>query len=435
MKKGFAMLRALHDWMVVTWMLGAIMNKNKVVLAALALASFSAFAEGDSEKDVSGMATVGKIDTRTIVVADEAVTLDAAYCFQVWNGLKPDYPPSEDGNLSNLRAYLEQIGDDARLSHLDWVVDFVIRFDKDVAKGDVSLYGQLDPLFPDWVDFNEISTIPALKANEEFRLLNFDFITYGLALEMLENFNCGVSSRLYGTTITVDLNLYDPAGSAEPLTIASCHHKFERPNPGNWFDAHIADYCSWPDDARLAFGGFWRSSVSLNDAAIVSSPGELDVNTSVLLEFVADESRPIGSRTDETAIETDAELYVCAVTNLPPVSAEDKGGVIVATRDDLPFYYGLAKVGSKNEWVELKGPEPDRAFEGAHVKMSFRRENGQTLVKYTIDGAEYTYDGSKEIPVVANGEVKGVGCSGRGTVYSLFASAPKSRRGGVLYIK
>ena len=409
------------------------MNTNKVILSALALASFSAFAEG--EEDVSGMASVVKIDTRTIAVEGKTVTLDAAYCFQVWDGPKPDYPPSEDENLTNLREYLEQIGDEARLAHFDWVVDFVIRFDKDVAKGDVSLYGQLDPLFPDWVDFNEISTIPSLKANEEFRLLNFDFITYGMALEMLENFNCGVSSRLYGTTITVDLNLYDPAGLAEPLTIASCHHKFERPNLGSWFDAHIADYRSWPDDAGLASGGFWRSSVSLNDAATVCLPGELEVNTNVFLEFVANECRPISSKPDETVVEADAELYVCAVTNLPPVSAEDKGGVIVATRDGLPFYYGLAKVGSKNEWVELKGPEPDRAFEGAHVKMSFRRENGQVLVKYTIDGAEYTYDGSKEIPVVANGEVKGVGCSGRGTVYSLFASAPKSRRGGVLYIK
>ena len=401
------------------------------VMVAMTRADAGAFPDESSHS----MGSSKKIDTRTIVVEDETVTLDAAYCFQVWNGSKPDYPPSEDENLTNLRAYLEQIGDEARLSHLDWVVDFVIRFDKDVAKGDVSLYGQLDPLFPDWVDFNEISTIPSLKANEEFRLLNFDFITYGLALEMLENFNCGVSSRLYGTTITVDLNLYDPAGSAEPLTIASCHHKFERPNLGKWFDAHIADYRSWPGDAGLASGGFWRSSVPLNDAASVSFPGELEVNANAFLEFVADESRPIGSRSDETVVEADVELFVCAATKLPPVSIEDKGGVILVRRDGVLYYYGLAKVESKNEWVELEGPEPDCSCESAHLKMSFRRENGKTLVKYAIGGIEYAYEGRQEIPVVANGEVKGVGCSGDGTVCSLFASAPEPKRGLLLYLK
>ncbi|MBQ0033552.1 MAG: hypothetical protein KBT68_12260 [bacterium] len=355
------------------------MNMGKVLLMMLTTGPAFAFASDGVFGDAAGMARAQKIDLREISVDGGPVMLNAAYCFQVWNGPRPDYPSGEGGDLANLREYLEQQGDSARLAHLDWIVDFAIRFDQDVAKGDVALYGQLDPLFPNWVNFNEISGIPALKANEEFRLLNVDFITYGMALEMLENFNCGASSRLYGTTITVELKLYDPTGAAEPLTIASCRHTFALENRGNWFDAHIAEYCLWPEDVVWAFGGSWSASEPLDRAATVMREGELDVCTKDGLAFVADEARTVGDNPDETVIETEVLMEECAVTNLPSVASSCKGGVLVAEEDGLCWYYGLAKVGARNEWVRLDGPGADPDGDSVHLKMTFRKVAGETL--------------------------------------------------------
>ena len=408
---------------------------NKAVLVILSVGSFFVFAGGNVPEGTSGMARAQKIDIGTITVEGETVDLDAAYCFQVWNGPRPDYPPSEDANLANLRAYLQQQGDVARLSHLDWIVDFVIRFDRDVAAGDVALYGQLDPLFPDWVNFNEISSIPALKANEELRLLNVDFITYGMALEMLENFNCGVSSRLHDTTITVDLKLYDPTDAAEPLTIATCQHTFVLKNEGNWLDAHVSDYFFWPEDAHWAFGGSWRASVPLEQAASVRRMGELDVCTKDGLVFMADEARILGSKPEETVIETKVLMEEWPVSNLPPVAPSYKGGVLLANEGGSRCFYGLAKVGEKNEWVRLDGPVTESDCDSVCLKMTFRKDVGDTLVKYVIGGAECKYAGRAEIPIVAEGAVKSVRYIGGGTVYSLFGSALRPKRGMVLSLK
>ena len=411
------------------------MKMGKVLLMMLTTGPVFAFASDGVFGDAAGMARAQKIDLREISVDGGPVMLNAAYCFQVWNGPRPDYPSGEGGDLANLREYLEQQGDSARLAHLDWIVDFAIRFDQDVAKGDVALYGQLDPLFPNWVNFNETSGIPALKANEEFRLLNVDFITYGLALEMLENFNCGVNSRLYGTTITVELRLYDPTGAAEPLTIASCRHTFERMHQGNWFDAHVAEYSSWPGDAACAFGGFWKALEPLDQVASVACPGELDVDAGSPLGFSADEARAIGFRPDETVVETKIRMEAWSVTNLPPVSPSYKGGVLLAEDGGFHWYYGLAKVGAKNEWVRLDGPDAEMDSDSVDFKMAFRQGTDGVVVKYVIGGIECTYAGLVEIPVIADGVVKRVGYVGEGTVYSLFASSARPRHGAVIYVK
>lgn len=403
------------------------------IAKVVCLCAFSSVALAVTGSD--DMAKAQKVEIWSITVGDTPVSLDAAYCFQVWSGPRPDYPPSEDGSFTNLRAYLESKGDVARLAHLDWIVDFVIRFDRDVAAGDVALYGQLDPLFPDWVNFNEISSIPSLKANEEFRLLNVDFITYGMALEMLENFNCGVNSGICGKTMTVDLRLYDPTGESEPLTIASCKHTFALENRGNWFDAHIAEYRLWPEDVVWAFGGSWSASDPLDRAATVMREGELDVCTKDGLAFVADEARTVGDNPDETVIETEVLMEECAVTNLPSVASSCKGGVLVAEEDGLCWYYGLAKVGVRNKWVRLDGPGVDPDGDSVHLKMAFRKVAGETLVKYVINGVEYEYAGRSEIPVVMNGRVNGVRYIGEGTVYSLCASGVPPKRGFVLYLK
>lgn len=413
----------------------ALNGATRRIAYGLTIAVACGFSPMTDEAAERSLASVSKLDLSAIVVDGESTSLDAAYCFRVWSGPRPDYPPSEDANLANLRAYLQRQGDVAHLSHLDWIVDFVIRFDCDVAAGDVALYGQLDPLFPDWVNFNEISSIPALKANEEFRLLNVDFITYGMALEMIENFNCGVSSRLYDTTITVDLKLYDPSGAADPLTIATCSHSFVRTHRGNWFDAHIADYFFWPMDAALAFGGSWRASEPLSLVASVAKPGELEVDTDDGLAFVADEAKDVGSAPVETVLETDVLMDEWAVTALPPADSAYKGGVLLAGDGQSRWFYGLAKVGEKNEWVRLDGPTVETDGETVHLKMTSRKIAGDVVVKYEIGGVEYKYSGHAEIPVAADGVVKNVGFIGSGTVYSLFASALRTKQGLLLYLK
>ena len=411
--------------------------RAQCVAGVVLLMAEMACADGRSvvREPADDMARAQKIDVQEITVGQETVALNAAYCFQVWSGPRPSYPPSEDENLTNLREYLQRQGDVARLSHIDWIVDFVVRFDRDVGAGDVALYGQLDPLFPDWVNFNEIASIPSLKANEEFRLLNVDFITYGMALEMLETFNCGVNSQLFGTTITVDLKLYDPTGISAPLTIASCSHAFVRPNRECWFDAHIEDYLSWPEDAALSFGGHWLASEPLTRVASVENHGEMVFGSDGLLEFVSNEKRAIGSGSVETVIETKIRMGACSVTDVPPANPSDKGGVLVAEEDGERWYYGLAKVGENNEWVRLDGPAARSDCDFVGLKLVFRKNGDDVFVKYVIENVEYKYAGLSEIPVLADGVVGGVGLVGDGVVYSLFASGPRAKRGTVRCVK
>lgn len=381
------------------------------------------------------LASALPIGVKMIDADGESVELNIAYNFQVWSGERPDFPADEDGDFRNLRDYLEERGDVARLNRLDWIVDFVIRFDRDVSVGDVALYGQLDPLFPDWINFNEISRIPALAANEEFRLLNFDFITYGLALEALENFNCGVSSRLCGTTITVELKLYNPNDRSECETIAGCSYKFVPQNQGSWFDTHVESCAQWPRDADLAFGGYWGSHSLLAAVASVEGFGCLGIHTDRWLDFVVTEDRMTGKDLCEVTMELDLESGAFEVDNLPAVASDFKGGVILVCAADGLRYYGLAKVGTTNKWVELDGPSAANEDDKTHLEMVFQRSVDGVIVKYVINGTGYRYGGKCEIPIIVAEPIKSVSCVGTGALYSLFASAAERKRGMLLLLK
>ena len=380
-------------------------------------------------------AEVCKLDLSTIEVDGESISLDTAYCFRVWNGAKPDYPSSEDGNLANLRKYLEETGDVIRLAYLDWAVDFVVKFDRDIQKGEVVLYGQLNPLFPNWVDFGDISGVPALSANEELRLLNVDFVTYGLALEMLESFNCGASSQLYGTTITVELRLYNPCNPNDHVTLGSCNHKFMRQSKGNWFDAHVEDYLLWPDCVAMAFGGYWMASRTLEDVAYVEGKGRLMLDTEVPIEFIAEESIPVGNAKREVAIDMDIGFGACDVKDLPDAVVGSKGGIALVRDGAVCRYYAMAKVGESNAWVRLEGPVSSDEHKICHVKTLLWNDGRGMMIKYLIDGVEYAYGGRSEIPIVASEPVSRVSCEGVGALGSLFASWAKKKCGMVFYLK
>lgn len=383
---------------------GNRMLKSLVVLPSAVLAS-ALFADPS--------ATVRELAEKEIVVSEQPVVLDAAYGFSL-------NPPSD--------ADLAEYG--------DWSLDFVVSFDRRVEQGQVALYGQLLPLFPGWLDFAEISKFPALNAGEEFRLLKLDEITYGVALDALECFNCGASApTLMGTTITVELRLYKPGEPANHVTLGRCQYRFPVPTRGDWFDANIDKYERWPGDAPiLAFGGDWRAEVSLEKAAHLLPSGGLDVEPDSGLGFAADEARSVGPKTGPAVVETEVEFDLTEPAQLPTVSPNDKGGVVLVVEGGSTNYYGLAKVGSGNSWVKLEGRSVGE-LKPVVLQMTFAQgPNGQT-VRYVIDGESYSYCGQCDIPVVATTPLAEVAYAGCGVVRSLHASGCKPKEGFVLFVK
>lgn len=358
-------------------------------------------------------ATVQELTEKTIVVGGQTVVLNAAYGFSL-------VPPT----VTDLSDYG------------DWTLDFVVSFDRRVEKGVVSLYGQLLPLFPSWLDFGEISELPSLEAGQEFRLLNLDEITYGAACEALERFNCGTRAPgLLGATVTVELRLYKPGEPANHVTLGRCQYRFPVPTRGDWFDANIDKYERWPGDAPiLAFGGDWRAEVSLEKAAHLLPSGVLDIEPDSGLGFAADEARSVGPKTGPAVVETEVEFDLTEPAQLPTVSPNDKGGVVLVVEGGSTNYYGLAKVGSGNSWVKLEGRSVGE-LKPVVLQMTFAQgPNGQT-VRYVIDGEAYSYCGRRDIPVVATTPLAEVAYAGCGVVWSLHASGCKPKEGFVLFVK
>ena len=93
----------------------------------------------------------------------------------------------------------------------NYVADFVLSFNKDVAAEDVMLVGQYGTY-----DWTKLPTT-GFKANEEVGLianLGIGEVTYADVLTLVKEFNCGVISDVEGLDATLKLNLYDEAGNA-----------------------------------------------------------------------------------------------------------------------------------------------------------------------------------------------------------------------------
>ena len=368
----------------------------KLMLAAACLTTSAAVAETPT-------AIVREISDRRIAVDGSSVTLDVTYGFLAWEGEKPDC----DGN------------------YRDWIADFVVSFDRDVKKDAVGLFGEM-PAMPElgWQSF----PLQEVEDGEQVRLLDSMGLsmTYGDVYDMVVRFNCGARAakpEAYGTTITVELRLYNPDNAEESVVCGRFSHRFVKPLVPNWFDANIAQYVQWPKDAALAKGGQWQSGDPLEDVAAVNESGALSVDAKEL-EFVADRSRTLGQSADRAFFSADMDFGVNEQDALPNVDPSWKGGVIRVQEAEGEAYYGLAKEGDVNVWKKLDGPSPT----GGTVRfaMTIRRKAGQPVANYTINGFAYTLNGTKNIPVAVSGAVTGVSLGGTGTLTSLSAATEKA---------
>lgn len=115
----------------------------------------------------------------------------------------------------DLEKYPELMDD----PHFYWLADFVVSFDKPVAKDSLSLVGQYASWSDSWLGF----TVPKdMEAQEEIRLLgeaakliypSLDVtINYSELCALVQQFNCGAynsSAANIGTTMTVELRIYE----------------------------------------------------------------------------------------------------------------------------------------------------------------------------------------------------------------------------------
>lgn len=348
---------------------------------------------------------------RTITADGGRVELDAAHCFDAWpGGVKPDDAAQQEAEWG---------------AYANWNADFVVSFDRSIAAESVSLYGQTAVFGTDWIP---LPIAKALAANEPYCLLEEGLgqaVPYVAIAEEIVRFMCGVknlSPANVGTTMTIELRLKDPNSSAT-RTLAKRTCTFRKVKKPNWFDAKIAEYTSWPDDAAKAVGGAWQSDEgTLAEVAELTSDGILSVDADAL-EFVATKPRPLAEMSGTMRVSTDIDFGVNDRSALPKVDPKWKGGVIRVKESEGEAYYGLAKEGQANVWKRLDGPAPTGGT--VRFEMTVGCTAGQPVATYAVNGAAYRLNGSTSIPVVASGDVKGVSLGGAGTLASLLAAIEK----------
>lgn len=205
-----------------------VLKLTTLIAGALFAAGYVAAAEGDA-------ATYTKVDNildgRTppeAFVSEDAESaaaknLEVAYAFDAWDAsdmaiyLKVQagetLTEAENARFAALYAQLQP--------YFGCHADFVVKFDRAVKEGTVSLSGNYGKW--GWLSFD----VPRdVAANEPFRLLDSHNIRYSyyMVLNQVGHFLCGcrnVSPANYGTKMTVELRLYlpvdyDPAADNTP---------------------------------------------------------------------------------------------------------------------------------------------------------------------------------------------------------------------------
>lgn len=396
--------------------------RSRTTLAVI-VASLSLACRATVPDDVP-VAYVSKIADTTVATGDGRLTLDVGYRFDAWEDGKPTY--------DDLAEYLKSKGDAVRLAYLDWIADFTISFDRDIDAGDIALYGQTELLGTDWLRFD----MRGLKANEEMRLLDTDAFSYSTILEDVVSFCCGARSDLVGTTMKVALRLYEPNGGPGCVSIAEFEHRFAPRPDANWFDARIPKYARWPEDGALAWGGAWESDMRpLASVASVPEKGVLAVASESPLSFLADDAKRLGEDARSVTVVAEVGFETFSPDNLPGIDGGDMGGVLLVEDKGVLSYYGVARIGERNEWVKLEGPDADAEGCGVKVKMTIRKKDGCAFVGYSIGGVDYSYRGSTSIALLCDGELVGVDVCGYGTVRSLVASAERPKGGMAVFLR
>ena len=409
------------------------MSEMRKTLLAAGVGLFVGWAFGET----LDLAYIREIEDKTIESDGAWLTLDVAQTFDAWfEGHVPaGYSILEDGDFAKLRAILK---DDPRLPYLDWKADFVATVDRDVAAGDLGLYGEL-PVFAELMGLGDLGwqSFPDTPFEAGCPVFLLDALlggamefTYAEVLGGVVTFNCGLkhlSDSVLGTTFSIELRLTNPDPAASPayVTIARFSHRFALADEGNWFDAHVSRYERWPDDAMLASGGAWSSGdTALVDAATLRADGALAFNAKDdRLVFTASDAKDLSSEKSVTVV-SDMDVVHYQPATLPPVDPGWKGGVLAVNDGGSLSYYGLAKSGAVNAWTKLDGP--DVAAEGSVIRLevTLMKKGTDAFVQYRIGGQLCACNGESDLAIAVQGEtIRAVGYGGMGAVRSLYASA------------
>ena len=173
-----------------------------------------------------------------------------------------------------------------------------------------------------------------------------------------------------------------------------------------WFDAGVSTYESWPSDGMdkvLTGVGTWSGT---GGAKLSSGEGSSRLNVDT---------------TGEAPLGFDAAVMKSIAADKPSITTTVRFSV--AAVNGVPRYFGLAAdpVGGTNTLYALDGATPDETTDVV-LGFSFKEENGETYVRYSIDGVVLKLEGSEWLRTIIPAErasVASVSYVGMGDVVAL----------------
>ena len=314
-----------------------------------------------------------------------------------------------------------------------WHVGFTFSVDRDAAAGALGVYGcnGEDP-------WHTLASPDVVTANASVRLQDAGWGTKG-AFDAMGGMKLGfkaLSGDLLGAKVKAEMRIYEMKDGTETGRSAVLASKVlemtDLTGAASWFDARVADYSDWPDDAALALSGAWSAApAALDDVAGLASPGELAVDSETPLCFAADRPQTPTGRIAAVTVHSEVDLGVYDYELLPPVNPSWKAGVVVARTGGMTNYYGLAS----GAWTKLEGAVPSsRDGEFVPFDMTFRESSGLMTVTYSIGGVICTAGGASSLLVAVPGDIAKVSYGGKGALRGLAGSMERRQQGLVLFV-
>ena len=174
------------------------------VLMIISVLPFAAFADSVPVADV---AKIADADLKGLAADVGNIDLDVGYVFTARE--------AEAGNMYN-----------------EWIADYVISVDKDVAAGAVTLAGQYNQNADTWVTLTSPDVFPAgygMKLLQSGALGGQYTFTYQNICDLVKVFKCGAvmnDDSAAGTKMTVELRLFNPADQSESILINKFEYSF-----------------------------------------------------------------------------------------------------------------------------------------------------------------------------------------------------------------
>ena len=184
-----------------------------------------------------------------------------------------------------------------------------------------------------------------------------------------------------------------------------------------WFEAGVAGYEKWPtdgDEMHVPAAGVWRGT---GDTVLSGDTGarRLVLDTSLVnaLCFDLDDQRSIVA---DAPPSMSFKAMLSLADELPPFSSDAKGGIVPLRGMDGDAYWGLVGDSGTNVWSKLDGAVPVEDEDVAFT-VDYRIANGETQVRYSVDGVTLGLGGDVWLPVFcATPSVERVSFVGKGEV-------------------